>query len=134
MSGTLHMTIEEAKLKRDTETFGTMDPYVKIKFNEETHKSETVEDGGKHPKWNYKLKLEVNDLMDDIKFEVWDSNTFSDDVIAKTVGLKVFSIIGPNKGMTEDHPLFYEDENRGTIKIRTRWVPEGEEDCGDVTN
>ena len=34
MSGILYITIEEATLKRDTETFGKMDPYVKIKFGD----------------------------------------------------------------------------------------------------
>ena len=37
--------------------------------------------------------------------------------------LKVFNIVGPSNGMTEDHHLFYEKKDRGTIKIRTAYVP-----------
>ena len=31
--GKLVVHVEEAALKRDTETFGTMDPYVKVIYN-----------------------------------------------------------------------------------------------------
>lgn len=59
--------------------------------------------------------------MDPIKFTIMDSNTFSDEMIAHTVDLKVFNIVGPGNGMTEDHMLFYEKKDRGTIKVRTAY-------------
>ena len=121
--GKLVIHVEEAVLKRDTETFGTMDPYCSIHFNGKTHKTATKTDAGKHPKWNYRLELEVSDVMDNIDFKVYDHNTFSDSQIAHTTGLKIFTICGPNNGMTEDHHLFYEKKDRGTIKIRTQYTP-----------
>jgi len=48
-------------------------------FQGKTHKSPTKTDAGKHPKWNYRLELEVEDVMDLIEFKVYDHNTFSDD-------------------------------------------------------
>jgi hypothetical protein len=41
------------------------------------------------------IELEIQDIMDPIKFVVMDSNTFSDEMIAHTVDLKVFNIVGP---------------------------------------
>ena len=77
--GKLVLHIEEATLKRDTETFGTMDPYVKIHYNGNDHKSHVKSDGGKHPVWNFRLELDVTDVMDKIEFKVNNSNTFSDE-------------------------------------------------------
>ena len=69
------------------------------------------------------IELDIQDVMDPIKFVVMDSNTFSDEMIAHTMDLKVFNIVGPNNGMTEDHHLFYEKKDRGSIKLRTHYVP-----------
>jgi len=77
--GKLVVNVEEASLKRDTETFGTMDPYCKIIYNGQDHKSHTKEDGGKHPVWNFRLELDVTDIMDKIDFKIYNSNTFSDE-------------------------------------------------------
>ena len=121
--GKLVINIEEASLKRDTETFGTMDPYCKVIYNGENHKSKVKENGGKHPVWNHRLELDIHDIMDMIEFKVYDSNTFGDEQIAHTVDLKIYNCIGPNNGMTEDHHLFYEKKDRGTIKVRTQYIP-----------
>jgi Ca2+-dependent lipid-binding protein len=77
--GKLVLHVEEATLKRDTETFGTMDPYCKTVFNGKDYKTATKTDAGKHPKWNYRMELEIEDLMDKITFNVYNKNTFSDD-------------------------------------------------------
>ena len=121
--GKLVIHVEEATLKRDTETFGTMDPYCKIVYQGKDHKSPVKNDAGKHPKWNYRLELEVEDVMDKIDFKVYNSNMMSDEQIAHTMDLKIYNMIGPNNGMTEDHHLFYEKKDRGTIKIRTQYTP-----------
>jgi len=77
--GKLVLHVEEATLKRDTETFGTMDPYCKVIFLGKEHKTETKSDAGKHPKWNHRFEFEITDVMDPIVFKVCNSNTFSDE-------------------------------------------------------
>ena len=121
--GKLVLHVEEASLTRDNETFGTMDPYCQVIYNGTKHRSETHSDGGKHPKWNYRLELEVLDVMDEITFKVYNSNTFEDDQIAHTDALKIYNLIGPNNGMTENHHMIYEKKNRGTIRVRTQYIP-----------
>ena len=45
------LRIIEAKLFRNTEAFGKMDPYVRIEYNGKTYKTKTIRDGGMEPVW-----------------------------------------------------------------------------------
>ena len=100
-----------------------MDPYAQVHYNGSKHNSKVHSDGGKTPKWNYRLELEVTDVMDEITVKVYNKNTFDDDQIAHTDALKIYNLIGPNNGMTENHHMIYEKKNRGTIKIRSQYTP-----------
>ena len=51
-NGTLTLTVIEARLDRDTETFGKMDPYVVIHNRMQRLRTTTQEDAGKEPTWN----------------------------------------------------------------------------------
>ena len=48
----LNITVVEAKLTRDTETFGKMDPYVVITNDGQKYKTKVLDGAGKTPKWN----------------------------------------------------------------------------------
>ena len=67
-------------LNRDTETFGSMDPYVKVFYNNQAFA--TKKSSGKNPVWtssnvfNFKLTGEPM-----IRFAVYDHDTFSNDDI-----------------------------------------------------
>ena len=50
-SGDLKLNIHEARLTRDTETFGTMDPYVKITARMQEFKTKVRDNEGKNPSW-----------------------------------------------------------------------------------
>ena len=49
--GILELTLEEAKLIRDTEVMGSMSPYVTMVFKGKKYKSKTLDYAGKTPKW-----------------------------------------------------------------------------------
>jgi len=51
-SGKLKLTICEAKLTRDTEMLGKMDPYCVITYNGNKLKTATKVEAGKRPVWN----------------------------------------------------------------------------------
>jgi len=51
-SGRLTLTVIEADLKRDTETFGKMDPYAVLTLNGQKYKTKVLDGAGKKPKWN----------------------------------------------------------------------------------
>ena len=72
LSGRLALTVVEAKLLRDCETFGSMDPFVEIKLRDMTVKTETHKSGGKTPKWNQEFSFDVQDGSEEMKFTVFD--------------------------------------------------------------
>ena len=49
--GILTLTCDEAELTHDTETFGSMSPYITIVFKEKKLKTKIHDAGGKKPKW-----------------------------------------------------------------------------------
>ena len=51
-SGKLKLTVVEAKLTRDTEFFGKMDPFCIIEYRQERHKTQVKQNAGKTPKWD----------------------------------------------------------------------------------
>lgn len=68
-----------ARLYRDTDTFGKMDPYVTIQCGSEKKKSKTHKSGGKNPSWSDALTVKAND--DTLTITVWDEDVGSDDFI-----------------------------------------------------
>ena len=50
--GDWHFTVAEAKLTRNVETFGKMDPYTIIKVQGVDFRTKTMDDAGKNPVWN----------------------------------------------------------------------------------
>jgi Ca2+-dependent lipid-binding protein len=51
-SGILKITVVEARLTKDSETFGTQDPYVQFENRFEKFKTKVAKDGGKEPQFN----------------------------------------------------------------------------------
>lgn len=62
----------EAVLTHDTEFFGAMDPFVEIKTPWETKQSRTLKSGGKKPKWNQFIDLDIQDASKHLTIIVWD--------------------------------------------------------------
>ena len=51
-SGKLIIHIIEADFKKDTDTFGKMDPFCKMIYNGKTFKTAAKNGAGMKPKWN----------------------------------------------------------------------------------
>eukprot|EP00825_Cyclidium_porcatum_P035178 TRINITY_DN368_c0_g1_i3.p1 TRINITY_DN368_c0_g1~~TRINITY_DN368_c0_g1_i3.p1 ORF type:complete len:272 (+),score=33.34 TRINITY_DN368_c0_g1_i3:98-913(+) len=83
MSGTLVIKPLSAKLTRDTETFGTMDPYCQITFGSQKFKTAVAHNAGKTPSWNDTFTVRrANE--DQIAIDILEHDTFSkDDYIAQ---------------------------------------------------
>ena len=109
-----------AELHRDTEVFGSMDPYVKCQYGNKKFKSHTHSDGGKKPKWDYKIEFMVDDINDQIKFNVFDSETFgSDDCIGDLI-TNINSIIGRDRNYcTNWYELKHKGKHAGQLQLRT---------------
>ena len=72
-----------AKLTYDSEIFGSMDLYCKLKVGEKTEKTSVSQDTGKNPSWEDKIVFEVSNESDQVHFTLFDKDTFSDDYICE---------------------------------------------------
>jgi len=82
-SGTMVIELQEAYLRRDTEMFGKMDPFVIFDVNGEIVRSKTCMNAGKYPKWNQKIVFRCSN-NDMIKFQVMDEEfNGKDDLIGE---------------------------------------------------
>ena len=60
-----------------------MDPYVKLKLNEEILKTKVHKDAGKTPKWDDTLTLKSTNPTDTLEVMVMDEGVASDDDIGR---------------------------------------------------
>ena len=85
--GVLRITVLEAHLTHNTETFGKMDPYVKLSCrNGDDHwKSGVMGGAGKNPVWDHDnvWDLEVHYLGDELTYVVMDEEVFKDDFVGE---------------------------------------------------
>ena len=63
-----------AKLTRDVETFGRMDPYVTCEYLGQKYKTIIHEDGAKNPVWNHTFNIPIGSTSDDMQFYVKDND------------------------------------------------------------
>ena len=79
----LSLTVIEADLTRDTETFGKMDPFIKFKYNELEFSTTEKSNAGKKPIWNETFQINVKNLEDNLHLAVMDADPMSDDLIGE---------------------------------------------------
>jgi len=107
-----------AKLFRDTETFGKMDPYVTLKCGGKEKKTKTDSNAGKYPKWKDCITLDVK--SQDLTITVYDKDTFSDDKIGtKTIDVEQIRQKG---GMKDWVDLMYKGKVAGEIYLEISYV------------
>ena len=85
-SGKLTITIEEARLTRDTETFSKMDPYCIFQYREAISRTKVINNGGKTPRWNETFVVDVKYIGDDFTIVVKDEDIGKDDKIGSCQG------------------------------------------------
>ena len=60
----LSLTVVEAELTRDTETFGKMDPFVKFSYGDLEFRTSEKSNAGKKPIWNETFQIDVKGQED----------------------------------------------------------------------
>lgn len=83
MVGTLKLKVLEAKLKRNTDWFGKMDPYAILYIDKQNVVQTSVKQGmGKTPVWNecFCFRCQIGDVL---QIEIMDSDLCKkDDLVA----------------------------------------------------
>jgi Ca2+-dependent lipid-binding protein len=86
MTGKLTIQIMEARLERDTATFGKMDVYAFVESRMQRIRTNTMESAGKEPSWpDEMLVIDVKYVGDDMRIALMDENWSKDDVIGESV-------------------------------------------------
>lgn len=103
--GTLKITIVEAKLTRDTEFMGKMDPFCVIDYRQARNKTVTKHDAGKTPVWNQTFEYDIKYIGDDMVFKVFDEDLTENDPVG-AFNTKVSALAVPG-GLDEWFTLTY---------------------------
>jgi len=119
----LTITIVEGKLVRDTEMFGSMDPYCTITFKDKKFKTKVHEAGGKKPIWGDSFTIETTSPSEEIVLRCWDQDVTTNDAIG-FVKIKLSSLM-INYGVEDWFPIMYENSTAGEIFIRSKFEPKG---------
>merc|ERR1711953_1274710 len=105
-SGTLRVTVVEAKLTRDTEFFSKMDPFVVLETRQQKLKTKTMQGAGKTPKWDQIFDIDVKYIGDDMTVKVFDEDVTSSDLVGETT-IKLSSLC-VNGGLDEWYTIGYQ--------------------------
>ena len=76
--------MHEARLTRDTETFGKMDPYCVLEMREKRVKTIVCQDQGKTPNWKGEMIIfDIKYIGDVIRLSCLDEDVGEDDLIGE---------------------------------------------------
>jgi len=121
--GSLALTVIEARLTRDTETFGKMDPYVKISTRQAQFKTAVKNGAGKTPTWNETFNIDVKYVGDDLTMEVFDEDVGTDDKVGEAT-FKLSALCVGN-GIDEWFQVAYRGKQAGQVHLKSVWKPAG---------
>ena len=123
-SGKLRVHIIEAKLTRDTETFGKMDPYIIINTRMQRIRTKTATNQGKTPKWPGEfMDIDVKYVGDDMLVQCFDEDVTDSDHIGEN-NIKLSSLcIG--SGIDEWFEIQHKGKKAGSVHLRSEWTPSG---------
>ena len=119
----LTITVAEGKLIRDTEMFGTMDPYCTITFKNQKFKTRIHNGGGKKPIWGDTFSIETTSPTEEIVLRCWDQDVTTSDPIG-FVTIKLSSLM-INCGVEDWFPIMFENKTAGEIFIKSKFEPKG---------
>lgn len=127
MSGKLTLEVLEARIKRDVELVGTMDPYVKFKLRDDHWKSPVCKNGGKNPKWEGAVwEVDVKYIGDDLEMIVKDDDRGKDEKIGEAV-MKASAFTGA-KDWDEWFIFQHKGKKAGKVHIRSHWEDDKQEE------
>ena len=107
-----------ASLTRNTDFFGTMDPYVVCIYAGQSQRTKTHDDGGKQPKWEETFFFgNCENVNEKMKVQVWDDNYLSDGLIGEGY-IDMSSIVNnPMFNANNNVMLSYNGQMAGMINI-----------------
>ena len=115
------MTVVEARLEKDAQTFGTQDPYVEIEHRMERFKTKVCTDGGKEPQFNETFDYDVKYVGDDFTMRIMNKNVIQNDDLLGEATIKISGLCF--EGMDEWWRVTIEGKDMGAIRFKSQWIP-----------
>merc|ERR1711957_917450 len=103
------ITLVEAKLTRDTEFFGKMDPFCVLQVRQAIFKTAVKMDAGKTPVWNETFDVQVEDVT-------------SNDAIG-SFEAKLSALCVPG-GLDDWFTISYKGKSAGQVHVKSQWTPD----------
>lgn len=120
-SGKLTVTIVEARMNVDLNTFSEMSPYVLIEMRMERHQTEVAEKGGMEPVFNKDIVFDVKYIGDDFTMRLMTKNAvMSDELMGESV-IKLSALCHPN--FDEWFEVTKDGDKTGSIHFKSVWEP-----------
>jgi len=124
-TGKLNVRVLEARLLRDTETFGKMDVYCLFNTRMQRVRTKTCRSGGKEPSWNgEEFVVDVKYIGDDMTIQCLDEDPCKSDLIGETI-IKLSSLAIPG-GLDDWFVIQYHGKEAGKIHLTGEWHPSDE--------
>jgi hypothetical protein len=121
-TGSLIIKPSAARLTRDTEFLGKMDPYCVVKMGSQKQRTATHQSAGKFPSWRDSIVFRRTH-EDMVTFEVWDADTASSDDLVGEGNLPIHSVL--TSGNFNDWVnLTYKGKSSGQLRVDIQWVPD----------
>jgi len=122
MSGNIVIKPLTAKLTRNTEFFGKMDPLVKVLVGTHYQRTGVARKGHKNPGWETELTLRRQN-EDIIHFELWDGDIMKGDLIGSG-DLSFNKIFQMGNRVSGWIPLFYKGKDAGDLLVDVLFIPD----------
>ncbi len=120
-AGKLLVTVVEARVETDLNTFGDMDPYVEIEHRMERFKTKTCTNGGKEPKFNETFEYDVKYIGDDFTMRLMNKNTVMNDELMGEATIKLSSLCIPD--FDDWFRVTVKGKDNGAIRFTAIWQP-----------
>ena len=122
-TGTLIIRPICAKLTRDTETFGKMDPYCKVALGTFVQKTKIADGAGKFPNWQDQLVFKKNH-EDIITVEVWDYDSASKDDLVGSATVPI-SRMTATRNWEDWIEITHRGTRAGEVRLGCEFTPDG---------
>ena len=117
IKGKLRLQICKGEFLKDHDTFGNMDPYVKVKYLTSEYQTNIHDGGGKEPCWNHCADLFIRDIDQEIMFTVLDKDPIGSDKVGE-MKIPVRSLVANDNSDYEAwHEVTLDGEVSGKIQI-----------------
>ena len=120
--GTLIVKPLSAQLTHDTDTFGKMDPFVKVTAGSQTFTSGVAKSMGKTPSWHDVFQINIVGEHS-INLAIYDKDKFSKDEFIGDCTIQLQDVF-LRRSMADQYEIFYDGKLGGKIMVQLEFNPQ----------